>query len=36
MVRIIGGLTASRSVDRQDHLIVEANPDDRSILYMHD
>jgi hypothetical protein len=34
MVRTRGGLTASKSVDRQEHLIVKAGPNDRLILYM--
>jgi hypothetical protein len=36
MVWTRGGSTISKSVDRQDHLVVEADPDDRSFLYMQD
>jgi len=34
MVQTRGGFTASRIVDRQDHLVVEAEPDYRSVLYI--
>lgn len=36
MVRTREGSTISKSANRHDHLVVEADPDDRSFLYMQD
>ena len=34
MIQTRWGFISFMNVDRQDHLVVKANPDDRSILYM--
>jgi hypothetical protein len=36
MVRIREGLTSYRSADKQGHLVADASPNDRSVLFMQD
>ena len=35
-VRTTECYTTSRSANKQDHLVIEVGPDDRSVLYMSD